>query len=96
MNGNGAPLPPRPDLDAPEDPDVPPPILPPYFEAPSNPADLASFKYLSSVRDKLYARTQKFRGNRLDNWISWKKSWRNAIRSAMHPTSDEEEENYRL
>ena len=79
-----------PDLDAPEDPDEPPPIPPPYFEAPLTPADLATFKYLSSVRDKLYARTPKFRGNRLDNWISWKRAWRNAIRSAMHPTSDEE------
>ena len=92
LNAAAVPLPlvPRADLDAPEDPDVPPPIPPPHFAEPGNQAELDHFKYISSVRDKLFHRTPKFRGNRHDNWISWRRAWWNAIRSAMHPTSDEE------
>ena len=67
FNGIAAPLPPRADLNAPEDPDVPPPVPPPHFEAPVSREDRETFKYLSSVREKLYNRTPKFRGNRLDN-----------------------------
>ncbi len=77
-------------FDAPEDPDLPPEVPIPHFETPADPEAMASFKYLSAVRKELYANTPKFRGNKFDNWTGWKQSWRDAIRSAMHPTSDEE------
>ena len=92
LNAVAASLPvvPRADLDAPADPDVPPPVPPSHFEEPRDQAELDRFKYLSTVRDKLFQRTPKFRGNKHDNWVSWRRSWWNAIRSSMHPTSDEE------